>query len=156
MTIKEFCRKYKLFIVYNLFGFTATILESFLYWLFYRRMGIGNVPSTIISWVFTVIYAFFTNKIFVYKSKNWRFSGVIAEFCSFFGFRAVTGVYNILHMWISVDLLHLWPVTMKVISALIVGLMNYFAGKSVVFKKGMKMGKCQSSEYEIDMSQKAQ
>lgn len=150
MSVKGFWKKYKLFIVYNLFGFTATVLETVLYWLFYRKAAIGNVPATLASWIITVIYAFFTNKLFVYRSIDWMPSHVVGEFSSFFGFRAATGLYNILHMWVTVDICHLWPVTMKVISALIVGLMNYFAGKSVVFKRGMEMEESQSQYPEID------
>lgn len=137
MTKKAFWERYRLFIEYNIFGFTATLMETFLYWLFYRVIELSNVQATLIAWIITVIYAFFTNKIFVYKSNFWRFTSVAIEFASFFGFRVITGVYNVFHMWLTVDILSWWPVPMKAIAALIVGLMNYLLGKWVVFKKGM-------------------
>lgn len=138
MAFREFLKRHKLFIIYNLFGFSATLLETLLYWFLYHQAGVSNIGSTLMSWIITVVYAFFTNKIFVYKSRFWRPTSVILEFFSFFGFRAVTGIYNVFHMWITVDVLALWPVPMKVISALLVGLMNYALGKGVVFKRGME------------------
>ena len=115
------------------------LLETFLYWFFYERLGIENVMATLFAWMITVTYAFFTNKIMVYKSKDWRPVIVAKEFLYFFGFRAVTGIFNIVYMYVTVDLLHWWPVTNKAIAALIVGLSNYMFGKKLIFKHRKRM-----------------
>lgn len=135
MSKHEFWKKYGTFILYNLYGFSATLLETFLYWLFYRELGVHNVPATIISTFITITYAFFTNKIFVYKSKDWRLSALTKEIGEFYGFRIITAFFNVGYMYVTVSLLKWAPVPMKMISALIVGWMNYVLGKKVVFKK---------------------
>ena len=134
MSAKDFWNKHKTFVFYNIFGFTATLLETFLYWLFYVKLGVENVMATLFAWMITVVYAFFTNKILVYKSRDWNPVIIVKEFLYFFGFRAVTGIFNIVYMYVTVDLLDWWPVTMKAIAALIVGLSNYMIGKKLIFK----------------------
>ena len=113
-------------------------METFLYWLFFREVGWNNVESTLVSWIITITYAFFTNKLIVYRSRIWKVSIVIMEMVSFYAFRAITGVFNLAYMYVTVDLLQWWPVGMKAIAALIVGLMNYILGKKVVFRNGRK------------------
>ncbi len=134
MEKKGFWNRYGTFILYNIFGLTATSLETFCYWLFFSKLQWGNVVATIIATFITITYAFFTNKILVYKSKDWRLKTMYAEVSEFYGFRIVTGLFNVGYMYVTVSLLD-WPaIPMKIISALIVGLMNYLLGKKVVFK----------------------
>lgn len=153
MSVKEFWKRHKTFIFYNIFGFTATLLETFLYWLFFKKLGIENVMATLFAWLITVVYAFFTNKILVYKSKDWNLVIIVKEFLYFFGFRAITGIFNILFMYITVDLLHWWPVTMKAIAALIVGLSNYMIGKKLIFKHRKRMDEI-AKDIEMEREEK--
>lgn len=134
MSKHEFWKKYGTFILYNIYGFSATLLETFLYWLFYVKAGINNVISTILATFITITYAFFTNKIMVYQSKDWRLSTVFKEAGSFYGFRTVSTFFNIGYMYVTVDLLHWMPVLMKMIAALIVGMINYILGKKFIFR----------------------
>ncbi len=134
MAMNRFWKKYGTFILYNIFGLTATALETFCYWLFFSKLELGNVISTIIATFITITYAFFTNKILVYKSKDWRLKTMYAEVSVFYGFRIDTGLFNVGYMYLTVSILK-WPaIPMKIISALIVGMMNYLLGKKVVFK----------------------
>ena len=150
---ENFWRRYRTFIFYNIFGFTATLLETFLYWLFFKKLGIENVMATLFAWLITVVYAFFTNKILVYKSRDWNILIIIKEFLYFFGFRAVTGIFNILFMYVTVDLLDWWPVTMKAIAALIVGLSNYMIGKKLIFKHRKRMDEI-AKDIEMEREEK--
>ena len=134
MSKHEFWKKYGTFILYNVYGFSATLLETFLYWLLYRRLGMHNVPATIVSTFITITYAFFTNKMLVYMSTDWRLKTLSKEIGEFYGFRILTAFFNVGYMYVTVSLLHWAPVAMKMISALIVGWMNYVLGKKVVFK----------------------
>ena len=87
MSKHKFWKKHGTFILYNIYGFSATLLETFLYWLFYVKLGVNNVFSTILATFITITYAFFTNKIMVYQSKDWRLMTVVKEAGSFYGFR---------------------------------------------------------------------
>jgi len=133
--LKKLWVKYRTFLVYMVFGLMATLLETFLYWLFYEVIGLSNMVSTVIAIIITITFAFFTNKIFVYKSKEWKFAVVIKELLSFYWFRALTGLFNMLFMYVTVDKLAWWPVGMKAIAAVLVGIMNYLLGLLVIFRK---------------------
>ena len=132
--IERLWNRYGTFIIYMVFGFLATVLETFSYWLLYEVIGLSNMMSTVIAIFITITFAFFTNKIFVYKSKAWSFNPLIKEILSFYWFRILTGLFNMLFMYITVDKLSWWPVGMKAIAAIIVGIMNYLLGKFIIFR----------------------
>ena len=121
------------FIRYCIAGAAATLLETGLYMLFYEVMGIPNVISVFVAWFLTVLFAFLTNKYFVYRTPGRK--DILKELLSFFSCRIGTGVFNLLWMFITVDLLSLWPLLMKLLSALVVGIINYLVGKMMIFKK---------------------
>ena len=81
------------FIRYCIAGAAATLLETGLYMLMYEKIGIYNVVSTFLAWFITVLFAFVTNKYFVYKSKEGE--RIFKELLSFFSCRIGTGVFNI-------------------------------------------------------------
>ena len=131
--VVAFIKSKATFIRYCLVGALATALETGLYMLFYEVMGIPNVISVFVAWFLTVLFAFLTNKYFVYRSLGRK--DILKELLSFFSCRIGTGVFNLLWMFITVDLLSLWPLLMKLFSALIVGIINYVVGKVMIFKK---------------------
>ena len=58
------------------------------------------------------------------------------ELVGFFSCRAGTGVFNLVWMFVTVDVLAWWPLMMKLLSALMVGIINYVVGKVMIFRKG--------------------
>ena len=135
MTENRFWKKNGTFVLYTIFGFLATVLDAFLYWLCYCKMGIPNVPSATISSVITLVFCFVTNKSMVYKSRDWSAGNVVKETVAFFSFRILTILLNVGIMYVTVSLMDLPAVPMKWISSMIVGILNYMIGKIIVFKK---------------------
>lgn len=122
------------FIRYCMAGAAATILETGLYMLLYEALGVPNVISTFVAWFLTVLFAFVTNKYFVYRKPGKE--KVLKELVGFFSCRAGTGVFNLVWMFVTVDILAWWPLMMKLLSALMVGIINYVVGKVMIFRKG--------------------
>lgn len=118
-----------------IFGALATAINTAGYWLLYSILGLPNLIATTLALIITIIFAFFTNKMFVYRSKSWNIEVLIKESSGFLICRALTGIFDMLFMFIAVDVLALFPVLMKLIAALLVGLMNYLAGKFLIFKR---------------------
>ena len=127
--------KYKDIIPYGIFGVLTTVINWGSYKLFYSFLGVPNVPSTCIAWLLSVIFAFVTNKLWVFNSKSWERKTVIHEAVSFFSARIATGLLDVLIMWIAVDKLSLNADLWKIISNVIVIAVNYFASKFFIFKK---------------------
>ena len=57
---------------YLIFGFLAFVLNYVLYFLFSSVMHIHYMAATALSWVLTVVFAYWTNRTFVFKSRNKR------------------------------------------------------------------------------------
>ena len=135
MELQNIIKKYSDFFLYMIFGALATAINTAGYWLLYSILGLPNLIATALALIITIIFAFFTNKMFVYRSKSLNIEVLIKESSGFLICRALTGIFDMLFMFITVDVLALFPVLMKLIAALLVGLMNYLAGKFLIFKR---------------------
>ncbi len=82
-----------------------------------------------------VIFAFLTNKVWVFESKSWERKLLINELGSFFICRAASGVADLIIMLITVDILDWNELMMKLFSNTLVIILNYVASKLFVFKK---------------------
>lgn len=139
-TIKELLLKYKSLILYLIFGGLTTVINVLTYHVSYEIMGIANINSTIIAWVIAVVFAYVTNKLFVFESKK---SGheAIKEAINFFACRIGTGVIEIGMMYIFVDVLAFDGTIMKLITNVVVIIVNYIASKFLIFNERKKHDK---------------
>ena len=125
--------------VYPFFVFIASCYRSKwskkIYYICFNMCSVSNVLSTIIAWVLSVVFAFFTNKMWVFGSKSYRAKTMISESVSFLASRAFTGVLDVIIMWITVDLCRFNASLWKLLSNIIVVILNYVLSKLFVFKK---------------------
>ena len=133
--LAELLQKYRAFIAYAVFGVLTTLVNMAAYWLFYDVLGVPNVPSTAVAWLFAVLFAFITNKLWVFESKSFDKKTLLHELWTFFTCRILTGVLDIGIMYVAVDLLHGNELLWKLISNVLVILLNYAASKLVIFTK---------------------
>ncbi len=131
--IIELIKKNKQIILYLIFGALTTALNVVTYWLFAHPIGLSTLPSTIIAWVAGVIFAFFTNKFIVFEAKQKK--GFWVELGSFVLARVVTGVLDMLIMLVFVDYLHLNDLVIKIVSNIVVIILNYVFSKFIIFRK---------------------
>ena len=132
--IKRLIIKYRDIIPYAVFGVLTTLLDFAVYFLLYKQFGINNVLSTIIAFIAAVLFAFATNKLFVFKSKSWDKSTALPELYKFSAARTGTFVFTVLFMYITVDLLKLNGIVMKIVQNVIVIILNYVFSKFMIFK----------------------
>lgn len=132
--IKYYYEKYKSQILYIFFGAITTFINIISYYVCFNVLGISNVVSTIIAWVFAVIFAFITNKIWVFESKSWDPEIAIKELVSFISVRLLTGLFDLAIMYIGVDLLKSNGMLMKILSNIFVLIANYVSSKLFIFK----------------------
>lgn len=128
-------RKYKNVISYLFFGICTTAINVIVYYTCFSCCGIPNIGATIIAWLLSVLFAFFTNKIFVFESKSFLLKLVLDEFAKFISARALTGCIDVIIMYIAVDI-NSWNATIwKLISNIIIIILNYIISKIFIFKK---------------------
>ncbi|WP_311487773.1 GtrA family protein [uncultured Helcococcus sp.] len=127
--------RYKGPILYIFFGGITTLINIISYYISYKTLHLSNVTSTILAWIFSVIFAFISNKIWVFESKSWNKNIVTKELVSFVSVRLLTGFLDVAIMYIGVDLLNYNGLLMKIASNLFVLVSNYIGSKLFIFKK---------------------
>ncbi len=140
----ELYKKYKEIILYLIFGVLATVVSlGVKYALLFTVLEASNAVqlqiAVIISWVAAVLFAYFTNRNFVFESKN---QNKLKEFSSFVVARITTLIMEMIIMWFFVTLLglnsNLYVVIFTLISQVVVIVGNYILSKLFVFKKADK------------------
>lgn len=123
--------KYDEIINYLIAGGLTTFISISSYFLL--RFIINNYYiNTTISWIIAVIFAFFINRSFVFKSKN---NNKPIEFIKFTGSRITTLLIELLLMFIFVKLLKINDMVVKIFVQIIIIVLNYVISKLFVFKK---------------------
>ena len=90
---------------YLIFGFLAFVLNYILYFIFADAIAMHYMAATGLSWVLTVVFAYWTNRTFVFKSQNKETASVVREFVSFIGARVATEVLEVGLLYVLGDLL---------------------------------------------------
>lgn len=122
---------------YLIVGFLTTIVSLVTYFVctctfLDSKVEIELQIANVISWIFAVTFAYFTNRIFVFKSKE---KNMVKEASKFVGSRILSLLMDMLTMFIIVSVLHLNDKIGKLVSQVIVTVANYFLSKLLVFKK---------------------
>ena len=139
--ILEIYEKYKEVINYLIFGVLATIVNlGVKYLLLFTILDAVNPVqlqiAVIISWIVACVFAYFTNRTIVFKSKS---KDILKEAISFFTARLITLGMEMLIMFIFVTALKLnsdlWVVLWSAVSQAVVIVSNYIFSKLLIFKK---------------------
>lgn len=147
--LKELFLKYKEVIMYLIFGVATTVVNWITYIICTKLFGIGGAELTklqimicnAIGWVVAVTFAFVTNKLFVFESKNTEKVFLLKEAAKFYGSRAFSGIFEILlpSALIAIGLdqavFGIEGAIAKAITSVVVIVMNYVLSKLFVFRK---------------------
>lgn len=121
-------------ISYIIFGVLTTLVD----WIAYvslKKLNVEYILATAIAFFAAVIFAFFTNKIWVFKSYSFKLNVLYREFISFLFARLATGAMNIIGMWLFVEIFNINDYVSKAILAILVIIINYVLSKLFIFKK---------------------
>ena len=132
--IRELIVKYWDIVSYLFFGVCTTIVNYLIYIPCYNFWGMSATVSNMIAWVVAVAFAYLTNKPFVFKSYDWSAKTVIPELTKFIGCRIGSGAAETLILFLAVDLLgwngNIW----KLVTQVMVVVLNYIGSKLLVFR----------------------
>ncbi len=129
--IKELYKKYKEIVNYIIVGALTTLVSIGSYWII--RFAIKNyIILSILSWICAVTFAYITNRLFVFESKE---KDIIKEITKFVSCRLVTLLLEVVLMMVFVDLLHINDMVSKIILQVVVLVLNYVLSKIFVFVK---------------------
>lgn len=123
-------KKYREAVNYLIVGGLTTIVSITSYYLF--RLFLKNyVLCTVLSWIVAVLFAYVTNRKYVFYSKEKR---IFKEFCEFVFSRILSLLAEIAVMYILVDFLSIEDRISKIIVQVIIVILNYVFSKLFVFK----------------------
>lgn len=146
---------------YLFFGVMTTVVNLFVFYISDKILGNGALVdfsvfshvfkvtfediSTLIAWIFAVLFAYITNKLWVFESRNWKFGVVVKELISFFGARIVSfvvfesfGFMVVRNLLINFNIFDTdtapkWIA--KILISVFVVVFNYVMSKLLIFKK---------------------
>ena len=139
--IVDLYKKYEEIINYLIVGVLTTIVSLVVKWgLLFTVLDPKNSVqlqvAVVISWIAAVVFAYITNRIFVFKSKSKK---ILKEIMSFFVARLLTLGLEMIIMWFFVTFLKLnsdlWVLMWTMVAQILVIIFNYIFSKLFVFKK---------------------
>lgn len=141
-------------IMYLVFGVLTTVVSWGTYTVFINTVGLSVFVSNLLSWVCAVLFAYITNKLWVFESKGWEAKLLIKESLSFIASRGATGILEIVlvpileklmfdslfytlleKLDISLKILFTEGIYSKIFISVIIAVLNYIFSKLIVFRK---------------------
>ena len=119
--------------LYLIFGILTTIVNIVSFFLFNKLFDYKL--SNIIAFILAIVFAYITNKKYVFESKKEEKTEIIKEFIFFIGSRLFTFVLDMLLMVLFIEALFMNVLISKIIANIFVIILNYILSKKLVFKK---------------------
>ena len=132
--LEPFYKKYKEQLLYLFFGGLTTLLSIVLFWILTRPVGLNALIANVIGWIICVLFAYVTNRTWVFNNKAHNTAEVIRECASFYIGRLSTLLLEEFVLWIGIDLLQIDSMSVKIFAQILVIISNYVISKVFVFK----------------------
>lgn len=133
--LKEWIDKHWDIFSYLIFGVLTTVVNYIVYLPLLNILQLSAALSNVIAWAAAVSFAYVTNKPFVFKSHDWSLRTVIPELSKFVSCRVASGAMETATIFVAVDMLgwngNIW----KLVTSVMVVILNYVFSKLIVFRK---------------------
>lgn len=136
-TIKALYQKYGELINYLIVGVLTTVVSLGVYYgcvltFLNPEVAVQLQAANVLSWIAAVTFAYFTNRKYVFESKN---ENRLQEAAAFYGSRVTTLLLDMLCMFLMVTLMGWNDKMAKLIVQVLVTVANYILSKFLVFRK---------------------
>ena len=136
--MRDLLNKYRDVILYLFFGVCTTLANIVVYWLATRLFQMGTVPASVVAWICAVLFAYLTNRKWVFHSAASGRNEILSEISRFFMARLATGVFDWVFMYVTTEKLRWHDLVMKVLVNIVVIVLNYVFSKFRIFKRETK------------------
>lgn len=120
--------------LYLFFGVLTTFINILIYTVLTKIFLFHYQTSTVLAWVISVLFAFITNKKYVFSSKSYTLSAIFREGLLFIIYRILSLGIDLLIMFIAIQILNMDDLVAKVIANILVIVVNYMVSKFHIFK----------------------
>ena len=133
--INPFYKKYKEALLYLFFGVLTTLINIVVFYLFTEIIPLDELIANVIAWIIAVLFAYITNRIWVFSSHCATKADFIKEILSFYGGRVFTLLVEEGILLVFIKLLSMNALAVKIIAQVVIIILNYIISKLFVFKK---------------------
>ena len=119
-------------IIYVIFGVLTTVVDFATFGILYYSLNIGELIANTLAWVLAVLFAFITNKLFVFESKSLEPKLIAKEFTTFVSSRVLTLLLTNVFL-VFAGILKINMMVAKAIISVAVIVLNYIFSKIFVF-----------------------
>ena len=133
--IRNLYHQNKEIILYLVFGVMAFCLSVGLFALFHSVAGMNVLLANAVSWIITVLFAFFTNRTYVFRAGSGGLPVLFRQMLSFCSGRLFTLLVEEAILWIFISVLDFASIPVKIAAQVVVVVLNYVISKWIVFAK---------------------
>lgn len=132
---EEIYKKYKEILLYLFFGGLTTVISIGSYSYCDVMLHIDPLLANIISWILAVLFAYATNKIWVFSAQTHGIRELTVEMFHFFTGRVFTLIVEEVILFVFINKLHFNSIFVKIVAQFIVVALNYVISKLIVFRE---------------------
>ena len=133
VNIYQLYKKHQEAIAYIFFGVLTTAINYIVYFFCLVALSMHYAYSNFIAWLLAVIFAFITNKIYVFQSRNFDILTTFKEALKFTTARILSVIIETALLWIFIDLLFFDSRIIKIFTNIVVVVLNYLFSKYFIF-----------------------
>lgn len=128
-------QKHKEKLLYLFFGGLTTVVSLATFWFVNRVMMANEHIANVASWILAVLFAFVTNRVWVFNAKTNGKAAFFKQLLSFYGGRLLTFGAEELLLLVFITWLQFDSILVKIVAQVVVLILNYIVSKLFVFRK---------------------
>lgn len=132
---KRYYQRKRSVVNYIIFGVSAFFISFLVFALLEQLTPMDWATANIVAWIAATIFSYYTNRSYVFNSHHEKFLSEAIEMARFFVGRGFTLIAEQLILWIGIQLLGMYSLTVKLIAQIVVITLNYLISKFIVFRK---------------------
>ncbi|QUF67448.1 GtrA family protein [Bacillus atrophaeus] len=126
--------------MYIIMGIFTTAVNISSFYILVEILDTDYKTATVIAWILSVLFAYITNKIYVFQQKTSDMRSLMRELTAFFSVRLLSLGIDLGMMIILVSQFHTNETLAKILDNVVIVVVNYIASKWLVFKKTTEEG----------------
>ena len=130
----ELLKQYREQISYLFFG-GLTTLVNYVCYFYLVYMGVYYATANAIAITISVLFAYCTNKRWVFQSRTVGFKATAVEFGKFISTRLFSAVVDMVCMVLLIDVVKTGDIFAKLFTGVLVVVLNYVTSKRFTFRK---------------------
>ncbi|MCY8512922.1 GtrA family protein [Bacillus atrophaeus] len=126
--------------MYIIMGIFTTAVNISSFYILVEILDTDYKTATVIAWILSVLFAYITNKIYVFQQKTSDMRSLLRELAAFFSVRLLSLGIDLGMMILLVSQFHTNETLAKILDNVVIVVVNYIASKWLVFKKTTEEG----------------